>query len=247
MIKELDYQALDEPTAAAVDNVFASDGAVPEVVRASLAKHVVELLENVPDCDKNWRPQSDKMVLELVDPSLYPLVYGRTRILTEGTRAKLANWKEFLSSGTPAIAPPASLFRDRRISRKYVSDRFQLLPADFAVDTNGKKDPLVPAPPEGYEHARNAYTPYNLRGRTLKVITRLTSMRVLQTGASPRYRGEWGVAGKASEAIVATAAYIYDRDNIEEAFLSFEGPVRMPEYGAQDCDSVEKSAHEKSV
>ncbi|KNE62447.1 hypothetical protein AMAG_18867 [Allomyces macrogynus ATCC 38327] len=255
MIKELDYQTLYEPTAAACR---------AEVVRASLAMHVVELLEDVPERDKNWRLLSDQMVLELVDPSLYPIVYGRTRVLPEGTRASLANWKEHLGGGIPAVARPASLLKDRCISRKYVSDRFQLLPADFVVDTNGKvkiqsyintldpgthrapypllapvfehavpllervlgrlqkvmplritpspkiglpprmadwKDPLVPAPPADYDHACNAYTPYPLRGRTLKVITRLTSMHVSPTGDSPLFRGEWRVAGKANETI----------------------------------------------
>ncbi|KAJ3373592.1 hypothetical protein GGF31_000433 [Allomyces arbusculus] len=116
MLKELDYQVLCEPTAAAVDYMFASDDAVPEAVRASLAKHVVDLLDN-------------------------------------GIRATLANRKEHLGGGTPAVAPPASLFKNRRISRRYVPDKFQLLPADFAVDNNGKNlMPLriTPLPYEWY-------------------------------------------------------------------------------------------------
>ena len=39
---------------------------------------VVAPLEDVPDSEKDWHPGSDGLVLDLVHPSLYPIVYGRT-------------------------------------------------------------------------------------------------------------------------------------------------------------------------
>jgi hypothetical protein len=44
----------------------------------------VEELEHVPDKHKDWHPGSNGKVLDLVHPSLYPIVYGRTRVLETG-------------------------------------------------------------------------------------------------------------------------------------------------------------------
>jgi len=38
----------------------------------------VSKLEDVPEADKDWHPNSNDLVLDLVHPSLYPLVYRRT-------------------------------------------------------------------------------------------------------------------------------------------------------------------------
>ena len=40
-------------------------------------------LEQVPDKNKDWHPGSDEQVLDLVHPSLFPLVYGQSRILRD--------------------------------------------------------------------------------------------------------------------------------------------------------------------
>jgi hypothetical protein len=48
-------------------------------------KAAVAPLENVPEAKKDWHTGSDCKVLDLVHPSLCPLVYGKTRILSEGT------------------------------------------------------------------------------------------------------------------------------------------------------------------
>ena len=41
-------------------------------------------LEDVPSWEKDWHPGSDQKVLDLVHPSLIPVVYGRTRVLGKG-------------------------------------------------------------------------------------------------------------------------------------------------------------------
>lgn len=41
-------------------------------------------LENVPEKSKDWHPGSNGQVLDLVHPSLYPLVYGLSRVLPQG-------------------------------------------------------------------------------------------------------------------------------------------------------------------
>ncbi|KAG6831239.1 hypothetical protein H0H87_005804 [Tephrocybe sp. NHM501043] len=61
-----------------------SDCAMPKDLQEAL-KAAVALLEQVPDHLKDWHPGSDNLVLDLVHPSLFPLIYGRTRILPDDT------------------------------------------------------------------------------------------------------------------------------------------------------------------
>lgn len=63
-------------------DVVKSDSAVSESLKVAL-KEAIRALEDVPDRQKDWHPESDEKVLDLVHPSLFPLVYGRTRILPD--------------------------------------------------------------------------------------------------------------------------------------------------------------------
>ncbi|KAG6848056.1 hypothetical protein H0H93_003797, partial [Arthromyces matolae] len=79
-------KTFDDPWAVAVYNgdVVKSDHAIPTTLKEAL-KSAVLSLERVPEHEKDWHPGSDKKVLDLVHPSLYPLVYGKTRILPNTT------------------------------------------------------------------------------------------------------------------------------------------------------------------
>ena len=79
-------------------------------------------MENVPDSEKDWHPGSDGLVLDLVHPSLYPIVYGRTMGKVSG-------------SDTPTILEPPEF---QATDPRFVSKRFQWLPSDFSVDGDGK-------------------------------------------------------------------------------------------------------------
>ncbi|RXW18657.1 hypothetical protein EST38_g7193 [Candolleomyces aberdarensis] len=61
-------------------NVVKSDSAIASSVKVAL-QDAVKRLENVHEKNKDWHPDSDEMVLDLVHPSLFPLIYGRTRVL----------------------------------------------------------------------------------------------------------------------------------------------------------------------
>ncbi len=63
-------------------DVVKSDSAVSEELRNALIKSV-KPLEDVPPHQRDWHPGSDGKVLDLVHPSLFPLVYGVSRILTD--------------------------------------------------------------------------------------------------------------------------------------------------------------------
>ena len=65
-------------------HVVKSDSVVPESLKLELQAAVAEL-EDVPDKNEDWHPGSNRKVLDFVHPSLYPLVYGRTRVLESGT------------------------------------------------------------------------------------------------------------------------------------------------------------------
>jgi hypothetical protein len=90
------------------ERIWKSDKLIPNSLREKFLAAVVSL-ENVPDSEKDWRPNSDGLVLNLVDPALYPIVFGHTT--AEG---------------------PASMRNSMSPSYK-----FQLLPSDFFVDPEG--------------------------------------------------------------------------------------------------------------
>ncbi|KFY89883.1 hypothetical protein V500_05447 [Pseudogymnoascus sp. VKM F-4518 (FW-2643)] len=98
-------------------------------------------------CEKG----SNQQVLNLVDPSLYPLVYGRTHVLSNGERLDLDTCLDVYESGTPApsyakIAPTSNALErihqghERPFGRGAISDpnvemlrwssRFQWLPCE---------------------------------------------------------------------------------------------------------------------
>ncbi|KAI8303641.1 hypothetical protein K4K61_006854 [Colletotrichum sp. SAR11_59] len=59
--------------------VIKSDSATTPEVKEAL-KQGVAALENIPENEKDWHPGSDSKVLDLVHPSLWPLVFGESRI-----------------------------------------------------------------------------------------------------------------------------------------------------------------------
>jgi hypothetical protein len=61
-------------------------------------KRGVAPLENVPDHKKDWHPGSDGTVLDLVHPSLCPLIYGVSKALDQGT-VPLKNCAQFCGKG----------------------------------------------------------------------------------------------------------------------------------------------------
>jgi hypothetical protein len=65
--------------------VVKSDLAASEATRTGL-NDAVKVLESVPNKDKDWQPESYYKVINLVDPNLYPLVFGKTKVLDIGDK-----------------------------------------------------------------------------------------------------------------------------------------------------------------
>ena len=87
----------------------------------------VSPLENVPDAEKDWHPGSDNQVLDLVHPSLYPIVYGRTFV------------KDPQTGKCEVSEPPGG-------SSYFVSQKFQWLPSDFVVAEDGTSTVTLASP-----------------------------------------------------------------------------------------------------
>ncbi|KAG6918567.1 hypothetical protein DXG01_013368 [Tephrocybe rancida] len=83
-IAELQYKTKGFRKTGAVSvyngDVVKSDTIISSELKAAL-RVAVAPLEQVPEHAKDWHPKSNGMVLDLVHPSLFPLIYGRTRIL----------------------------------------------------------------------------------------------------------------------------------------------------------------------
>ena len=109
-------------------DVVKSDSAVSPELRSALRK-AVALLEDVPDADKDWHPGSEEQVLDLVHPSLFPLVYGRSRVLPR-ERLGLDDVTRACGKGVRTAWIPAKFSTDDRI----YSRKFQWLPCEVAFE-----------------------------------------------------------------------------------------------------------------
>ncbi|WP_278262082.1 DUF4246 domain-containing protein [Nocardia sp. AG03] len=118
VLDELAYYAArrDERTGievSGIDGVWHSDSLIEDELRARLAE-AVRPLEEVPEAERDWHPGSDGQVLDLVHPSLFCYVRGVS---------------------LPADAPWPTT--ERGLARSALSERFQWLPTDVAVDADG--------------------------------------------------------------------------------------------------------------
>ncbi|KAG8705992.1 hypothetical protein FRC09_002641 [Ceratobasidium sp. 395] len=141
VLKELDgYAKLrDEATGVEVgcyDKIWQSDKLVPSSLKQRLLDGIAKL-ENVPDSEKDWHPRSNHQVLDLVHPSLYPIVYERTL-------AYHGNTSDPQQRRLQAIPmPPVVEAHDKygffaEDGNYHVSYQFQWLPTDFEVSQDGK-------------------------------------------------------------------------------------------------------------
>lgn len=107
--------------------VYMSDTAVTPELKQAL-KDGVTPLENIPESRKDWHPGSDGKVLDIVHPSLCPLVYGRSRILSD-KRVPLITCHEY-SGGGDIIPMP-------KVESEYYSKNFQWLPCEVQLGDDG--------------------------------------------------------------------------------------------------------------
>ncbi|KAJ2851732.1 hypothetical protein IWW36_000877 [Coemansia brasiliensis] len=80
------YAALHVPGSniklSAVENVWISDDLIESSTTEELKKYAA-ILEDKPEKDRDYHPNTNNQVLNLVHPSLFPLIYQRSRLLAE--------------------------------------------------------------------------------------------------------------------------------------------------------------------
>jgi hypothetical protein len=121
-------------------DVVKSDTAIPPDLQAAL-KAAVKPLEDVPEHLKDWHPGSDNVVLDLVNPSLFPLVYGRTKVLNEGVTTLddcIQRCGEGVMTGVFAICKSyiSSFLGTTELNAGFYSNKFQWLPYEVEISAS---------------------------------------------------------------------------------------------------------------
>ncbi|KAL1404890.1 hypothetical protein Q8F55_008501 [Vanrija albida] len=104
-------------------SVIKADGeaGVPEALRTRLID-AVRPLENVPNDEVDWHPGSNGLVRDIVHPSLFPLVYGKTRYLAD-REIKAADALQAWGSGevVPALETDADVKRREKWFKQFTA------------------------------------------------------------------------------------------------------------------------------
>ncbi|KAJ2022260.1 hypothetical protein GGI06_001894 [Coemansia sp. S85] len=148
------YASLHSPKSnirlSAADGVWLSDSLIAAETAKELREHAA-VLENVPDSQKDWHPKARSRVLNLIDPSLYPLIYTLSWLhrqpiaspraaLTLETLGEqpgnLDEWRRALG-GTGDNRPKYHLSVVDEKKALYASGKFSWLPSEFCVDNSG--------------------------------------------------------------------------------------------------------------
>ncbi|KAF9126487.1 hypothetical protein BGW39_006581, partial [Mortierella sp. 14UC] len=109
--EQVDKGAASEVTTdVGVEGTRRADGLIPKALRRRLLKGVEKLMDK-PEEEKDWHPGSGNLVLDLVHPSLFPFVAGRTRVMEQEAMPPL----EFITAGKildNAPIPPTSTTKE---------------------------------------------------------------------------------------------------------------------------------------
>ncbi|KAF8885258.1 hypothetical protein CPB84DRAFT_1788555 [Gymnopilus junonius] len=128
-------------------DVVKSDVAVPPELKKELQEAVKEFEAKIPERLKDWHPGSDEKVWDLIHPSLFPLIYGRTRVLANGEATTLEDC--ITRSGEGEIAPipgeddthefgkpPVHFYSwQQNYLKKPFSAKFQWLPCEVDISS----------------------------------------------------------------------------------------------------------------
>ena len=143
-IRELQHKAKvwkETSTVTAYDpGIVKSDSIVAEKVLEAL-KQAVRPLEDIPVLHKDWHPGSNGKILDLVHPSLFPLIYGRTKFIPDHT----VDVKDPVAASGQGSLLCNDLERLIRIgSSEYhshaISETFQWLPCEMQFTKGEDKD-----------------------------------------------------------------------------------------------------------
>lgn len=140
------YNNANTPIVVYNADVVKSDTAVSEAVRHAL-QEAVKVLEDVPDHQKDWHPGSNEMVLDLVHPSLFPLIYGKSRVLKIGEKvvglndciARCGEGETIDLADEEKQKPTLQQRYHRRVDMDPYSAKFQWLPCEVDISGDSAK------------------------------------------------------------------------------------------------------------
>ncbi|KAJ2444223.1 hypothetical protein IWW46_002129, partial [Coemansia sp. RSA 2440] len=159
------YAALHVPGSSiklsAVENVWMSDSLIDADITQELKRYVA-VLEDVPEKDRDYHPNTNNQVVNLIHPSLYPLIYARSRFLSQPILSPAAavdlnmfgqfpgsfkQWKEDIEKvwkdeqGKSIFYLPSANKRTNHMpqgsSGPFTSEKFCWLPTEFRVHDDG--------------------------------------------------------------------------------------------------------------
>ncbi|KAF8168447.1 hypothetical protein B0H34DRAFT_59324 [Crassisporium funariophilum] len=149
-LDELRYKAksVTEPPAPIVvynGDVVKSDNAVSLDLKEALLQSITIFERKIPEKLKDWHPGSDQKVWNLVHPSLFPLVYGCTRVLANGETTALQDCIQRCGQGevtkVPTVKAGHGLAWTCSEKNNPYSANFQWLPCE--VDISGDQAQIV--------------------------------------------------------------------------------------------------------
>ncbi|KAJ2248766.1 hypothetical protein GGI13_004526, partial [Coemansia sp. RSA 455] len=155
VMDELAYYASLHPPGSnikfsAADGVWFSDTLIDDRATSEL-KDYAAILEGGPDRQKDWYPKDRSRVLNLIDPSLFPLIYSRSKLCRQTSTSpqaalsledagefpgSLDKWHKALHVTEDRVSDYYLPIRDWQYGT-YASDKFSWLPSEFRVDDNG--------------------------------------------------------------------------------------------------------------
>ncbi|KAL5381627.1 hypothetical protein DPSP01_007075 [Paraphaeosphaeria sporulosa] len=129
-------------TLDATASVAKSDILIPSALHQELREAFGKLIIDQSD-SPDWHPKSNDMVLDLVHPSMYPLIYGYSRVIKEevvGIEGAISRW-----SGKGEVIPKDKTKDENRLSGiggdippEYWNDTYQWLPVNVTFQNDGK-------------------------------------------------------------------------------------------------------------
>ncbi|KAI1793723.1 hypothetical protein LXA43DRAFT_1092512 [Ganoderma leucocontextum] len=241
---------------------------VPPTLESALLTDISKW-ESMPDDLKDWHPDSNQQVLDLVHPSLVlknptirkaqeeaDLVDDESVNRLERVFSEKHQWlptdfevSRHKSSTAARMHQQPSPYRPQggsQPSLRHPSERPRLVRRDPSVAPHLGRDhwPFIPDPAPFEPPSTQGRVDFSLKGRTLQVIVKLANI-VLTPDNSKYAGGSYHVEGMENEHVVATGLYSYACDNITESRLSFRAtPVLNPWRMLQ---SHEQSDHKGTI
>ncbi|KAJ2461057.1 hypothetical protein GGF42_000441 [Coemansia sp. RSA 2424] len=148
------YSSLHPPGSnarlSAADGVWLSDTLI-DAETTNMLKNYAAILESAPSHQKDWHPNGESRVLNLIDPLLFPLIYVHSKLCRQSRTSpqaalnpeapgefpgSLDKWREALS-GDESSEWDYYIPTYNPLYPSCASEKFSRLPSEFRIDDNG--------------------------------------------------------------------------------------------------------------